>query len=114
MGAGAHRYALPVDHGRDVVGVSAFHLKRDYRPFSVRRHDQPKRIYLTKAPFGISQKIVLVCGNAFFPKRINVVDRSPKADSFDDRRCSRLELVRWVAIADPVPGDFADHLAAAI
>ena len=32
MGAGAHRDALPVDHGGDVVRMRALHLERDHRP----------------------------------------------------------------------------------
>src|SRR6476661_10551963 len=57
---------------------------------------------------------MLVRGNAFLADRIDVVDGATETNGLHDRRGPGLELVRWIAIGDPVSRNLPDHLAAAI
>src|ERR1700722_6946486 len=114
MGAGSYRNTLPIDDGRDVMGMRALYLERDHRSFAARGADQAQRIDFAQALLGVGQKAMLVRGNAFLADRIDVIDRSTETYRLDDRRRSRLEFVRRIAIGDPVFRDLADHLAAAI
>ena len=114
MGAGAHSDALPVDYGRDIVRMRALQLEGDHRSFAASRADQTQRIDFTQPSLCVGQKVVFMPGDALLSDRIDVVDRGAKADRLHDRRRARLEFVRRIAVGDPIPGNFADHLAAAI
>src|SRR5215218_10945326 len=114
MRARADSDALAVDHGCDVMRMRALHLERDYRSLAASRADQTQRIDLTQSSLRVAQQIVLVRGNALLADRTDVVDCRGQTDRLDDRGRPGLELVRRVAIGDPVPGHLADHLAATV
>ena len=82
MGAGAHRDALAVDHGGDVVGVRALEFEGDHRALAPRRADQPQRVDLAQAILGVSREVGLVRGDALLADRIDVVDGRAKAAKF--------------------------------
>jgi len=99
MGAGAHRDPLPVDHGRDIVGMGALHLERDHRSLAARGAPiRRSELISRRALLGVGQEAMLVRGDAFLADRIDVVDRGTQPDRFDDRRRPRFELVRGIAI----------------
>ena len=83
MGSGAHRNALAVDHGRDVMGMRALHLEGNHRSLAARGADQAQRVDFAQTLLGIGQKIVLVGGDALLADRIDVVDRSAQPDRLD-------------------------------
>src|SRR3954462_10655720 len=100
MGAGAHRDSGPIYDGRDVVRMGVLHLERDDGAFFLRSADDTQRIDLAELAVRIFDHVILVCPDTRLANRLNIVDRGTEPDRLHDRRSTRLELVRRLAIDD--------------
>jgi len=60
MGAGAHRDPLPVDHGRDIVGMAPFISNEITGPLAARVPIRRSELIFTQALLGVGQEAMLV------------------------------------------------------
>ena len=82
--------------------MGALHLEGDDGPLPRAVPISAQRVDFAQPLLGVGQQIVLMGGDALLADRIDVVDRGAQPDRLDDRRRAGLELVRRVAIGDPV------------
>ena len=114
MVAGAHRDALPVQHGADVVRMHAFDHEGKHAGLFPRRADQAQARNRLRALRSVDQQLVLVRRDVVHPDLVQVVERRAETDAARDIRRAGFELVRQIVVRGLLEGDRADHVAAAL
>ena len=98
MLADAHRNALAVENGADIVGMDAFQHEGYHPGLVLGIADDAQAVDRLQLFGGIDQQIVLVGGNRLQPDRLYIVDGGAKADGFDEGRRAGLEFMRNVVV----------------
>src|SRR3974377_1676275 len=94
--------------------MRALDLEGHYRPLIRRTAEDAQRIDLPEHLLRVFRQFTLVRADAGLADGIKVVDGRTHTDGLHDRRRTRLEAIRWRAVADPVLKYFVDHLTAAV
>src|SRR5271155_323843 len=114
MRSGPDRDARPIDQGRDVMSVRAFHRERDDGTLSLRGTDDAHRVDRGQKFVRVSAKRRLMRADARSPDPLHVIERRPEPDRLHDRRGAGFEAMGRSVVGDGLPGHFLDHLAAAL
>ena len=103
--AGAHRDAVAVQQGRDVMRVGALHREAEHAAAVLRLAEHAQALDLRQPGQRMVGQRRLVRRDGVEADRLHVVDRRAEADRLQDRRRAGLELVRHLGPGGALEAD---------
>ena len=110
----AHRDAVPVEHGADIVRMHPVEVERQDAEPALAAADQVEAGDARQGVDAVAGQRLFMGADAVAPERLDKAERLGEADRAGDIRGAGLETVRRLLELGAVVGDMGDHAAAGL